>query len=121
LEYGVYSGTLSRLFGSGVIQKVLVTGGGEKSAVWNQIKADILGVPIVQVMGAGGAAMGSALLAGYGEGTLRDIEDTASRWIHTGTVTGPDAQRSEMSRRRVERYATLLETINRWSAGPETG
>jgi xylulokinase len=117
LEYGIYLRTLDELFGRGTVSEVRVTGGGEKSAVWNRIKADTLGVPIVQVMGAGGAPLGSALLAGYGEGTLRDVEGAASRWIRTGAVTRPDPARVEAGRRRTERYAALLESVNRWVTG----
>ncbi len=120
LEYGIYLRTLESLFGSGTVTEVRVTGGGEKSAVWNRIKADTLGVPMVQVMGAGGAPMGSALLAGYAEGTLGDIEAARSRWIRTGAVTQPDPRRVEAGRRRIERYAALLESINGWTADTPT-
>ena len=68
LEYGIYLRTLEKLFGAGTVAEVRVTGGGEKSGVWNRIKADTLGVPIVQVMGAGGAPLGSALLAAVRRG-----------------------------------------------------
>jgi xylulokinase len=117
LEYGIYLRTLETLFGPGTVTEVRVTGGGEKSAVWNRIKADTLGVPIVQVMGAGGAPMGAALLAGYGEGTLRDIEAARACWIRTGAVTEPDPRRVEAARRRTDRYAALLESMNSWAAG----
>jgi xylulokinase len=115
LEYGIYLRTLESLFGAGTVMEVRVTGGGEKSAVWNRIKADTLGVPVVQVMGAGGAPLGSALLAGYGEGTFRDIAGTSAQWIRTGAVTEPDSRRIEAGRRRIQRYAALLESLNEWS------
>jgi xylulokinase len=117
LEYGIYVRTLADLFGPGAVSEVRVTGGGEKSALWNQIKADTLGVPMVQVMGAGGAPLGSALLAGYGEGTLKDIEGASAAWIRTGAVTRPDPARVEAGRRRTQRYAALLESVNRWVTG----
>ena len=121
LEYGIYLRTLESLFGAGTVTEVRVTGGGEKSAVWNRIKADTLGVPIVQVMGAGGAPLGAALLAGYGEGTLRDVEAARSRWIRTGAVTEPDPRRVEAGRRRTGRYAALLESINGWTTDNAAG
>ena len=120
LEYALYLRTLESLFGAGAVTEVRVTGGGEKSAVWNRIKADTLGVPIVQVTGAGGAPRGSALLAAYGEGTLRDIESAAACWIRTGAVTTPDPARTEAGRRRTDRYASLVETLNRWATRGET-
>ncbi len=115
LEYGIYLRTLEKLFGAGTVAEVRVTGGGEKSAVWNRIKADTLGVPIVQVMGAGGAPLGSALLAGSGVGVLEDIEAAAAKWIRTGAVTEPDPRRAPMCRRRTERYMSLLASMNRWA------
>ncbi len=114
LEYGIYVRTLETLFGAGTIREVRVTGGGEKSPLWNRIKADTLGVPIVQVQGAGGAPLGSALLAGYGVGILKDMDGTAARWIRTCAVTEPDPRRAAACRRRLERYASLLEALNTW-------
>jgi xylulokinase len=119
LEYGIYVCTLERIFGGGTVREVRVTGGGEKSALWNTIKADTLGVPIVQVQGAGGAALGSALLAGHGVGTLKDMDGTASHWIRTGAVTEPDPRRVAIGKRRLERYASLLEVMNRWATERE--
>jgi xylulokinase len=118
LEYGIYLRTLESLFGAGTVTEVRVTGGGEKSAVWNRIKADTLGVPIVQVVGGGGAPLGSALLAAYGEGTLQNVQQAAERWIHTGAVTHPDFERVPIGRRRTERYAALLESMNAWASSP---
>ena len=115
LEYGIYLRTLEKLFGAGTVAEVRVTGGGEKSSVWNRIKADTLGVPIVQVMGAGGAPLGSALLAASGVAALKDIDAAAAQWIRTGTTTEPDRKRAPMCRRRTERYISLLGSMNRWA------
>jgi len=115
LEYGIYLGALEKLYGAGRVKEVRVTGGGERSAVWNRIKADILGVPVVQIVGGGGAPMGSALLAGYGVGVLKDLEEAAARWVRTGTVTEPDPARAAIARRRLARYEELLVALNRWA------
>jgi xylulokinase len=119
LEYGIYLRRLGDLFGASAVAEVRVTGGGEKSAAWNSIKADTLGVPVRQVLGAGGAPLGSALLAGYGEGTLRDIEGVAARWVRTGAVTEPDPVRVTAGRKRIARYAALLESLNSWASEGE--
>jgi xylulokinase len=115
LEYGIYLRTLEALFGTGTVREVRVTGGGEKSAVWNQIKADSLGVPVVQVTGAGGAPLGAALLAGYGVSAFKDLHAAAERCIRTGAITEPDARRAAVARRRIERYASLLAALDRWA------
>jgi xylulokinase len=121
LEYGIYLKCLESLYGKGKVTEVRVTGGGEKSAVWNRIKADVLGVPIVQIPGAGGAPLGSALLAAYAVGDIGDLDATASEWVRTGAVTEPDPSRTQLGRSRVQRYTALLESLNRWSEGKETG
>jgi xylulokinase len=117
LEYGIYLRTLEALFGPGTVREVRVTGGGEKSAVWNRIKADTLGLPVVQVTGAGGAPLGAALLAGHGAGLLPDLAGAAEGWIRTGTVTEPDPKRAAAARARIERYASLLAALETWSEG----
>jgi len=115
LEYGIYLKSLEALYGSGRVAEVRVTGGGEKSAVWNRIKADTLGVPIVQIPGAGGAPLGSALLAAHGVGEIKDLDVTACEWVRTGTVTEPDPSKTALGRSRIERYVALLEKLNAWS------
>jgi len=115
LEYGIYLKSLETLYGAGNVAEVRVTGGGEKSATWNRIKADVLGVPIVQIPGAGGAPLGSALLAAYGVGEVDDLDETACEWIRPGQVTQPDPSKALLGRSRVERYTALLESLNSWS------
>ena len=53
------------------MREIRVTGGGDKSQAWNQIKADALGVPLVKVTRREGAPLGAALLAGYGVGLFQ--------------------------------------------------
>jgi xylulokinase len=48
-------------------------GGGARSALWNQIKADVLGIPVRLPAAASGAAMGGVMMAGVGVGLYRDF------------------------------------------------
>ena len=48
-----------------------VSGGDSRLGTWNQIKADVLGIPVVRVPGDATSA-GAALLAGLGVGIYRD-------------------------------------------------
>jgi sugar (pentulose or hexulose) kinase len=91
-----------------------VTGGGEKNSVWNQIKADALGVQVVQITRPEGAPLGAALLAGYGVGLFRNLDATAKRWITTGHVVRPDRRLTPHYAQRLARYRRLLELLNQW-------
>jgi xylulokinase len=64
--------TLSRLAHAGIrIRDLRLTGGPAESALWNQITADVTGLPVlVPAAGSGAAACGAALLAGMGVGVI---------------------------------------------------
>ncbi|MBM3861897.1 MAG: xylulose kinase [Verrucomicrobia bacterium] len=116
LEYAIYRNVLRELNPSLRLREVRVTGGGEKSALWNQIKADALGVRVVQIAGAQGAPMGAALVAGFGVGLFKDLDASARAWIKTGRVTLPQRKLAGHYARRLARYERLLEELNQWSS-----
>jgi xylulokinase len=62
-------------------QRIRVSDGGAKSAVWTQIIADVLNAPLEIIAGQGGAAVGAAFVAGMAVGSFsdwREIERFAS-------------------------------------------
>ncbi len=52
------------------ISELRATGGPTQSALWNQITADVTGLPLLVPAGSAGAAYGAALLAGMGVGVF---------------------------------------------------
>ena len=60
---------------------VKLGGGGSRSDVWSQIKADVLGVALQRAAVPDSAAMGAALLAGVGTGVLGSLHDAAHSLI----------------------------------------
>jgi len=117
LEYALYKRALLSLIPSYALRELRVTGGGEKSAVWNQLKADRLQVPVAGIAQGGGAPMGAALLAGRGVGVFPDLADAANRWVRLGAVAAPTAAAAKLGERRVRRYESLLAALNTWSEG----
>lgn len=115
LEYALYLKALRRLLPDVSLTELRITGGGEKSALWNQIKADVLQTPIVQIEHGGGAPMGAAMLAGVGAGFLPSLPDVSRSWVKLGRRFEPDASRAEHCRQRVERYEALLHALNQWA------
>ena len=71
------------------IDKLRSVGGGSRSAVWSQIKADILGVPIEVPQTSIGASLGDALLAGAGVGVYPDVVAAARSVARVATRYGP--------------------------------
>ncbi|MCB0253932.1 MAG: xylulose kinase [Anaerolineae bacterium] len=69
--------------------EVRVIGGGAKSDLWNQIKADVLGVPYVRLQREDISPLGCAIMAGYAVGIFTDMAATASQFARTTSRTEP--------------------------------
>jgi xylulokinase len=76
-EYKYYLNVLKDIGIDTQIEKVFVMGGGAKSALFNQIKADVLGLKYVPLKNVDTAPLGSAIVAGFGIGVYDDIVKTA--------------------------------------------
>jgi xylulokinase len=112
LEYGLYQRALRALNPNLPMTELRITGGGEKSALWNRLKAEVLGMPVAGLARAEGAPLGAALLAGVGVGVLADLPTAAGRWIRVAPLTRPSPQHAARAQRRLTRYADLLTVLN---------
>lgn len=79
-EYHSFLNISKKLYPDITYNQVMVIGGGAKSALWNQIKADVLNVPYGVCSGYDFAPFGAAIIAGYAIGIFQDIADTALRF-----------------------------------------
>ena len=111
LEYVIYKKVLTSLYKDIRLKELLITGGGERSALWNAIKADALQMPVRRVARAEGAPLGAALLAGFGVGLFRGLPSAAKQWIGMGVTTRPRKSMASYYAGRARRYETLLERL----------
>lgn len=88
------------------IQRFLACGGGARSPVWLQIKADILGCEIVTVKSEETGAMGSAIL-GIAAVTGQKPLEIGKRFWKYGEPIRPNAAHVEIYNRRYAFYKTL--------------
>jgi xylulokinase len=115
LEYCIYRDVLRELNPELKIREMRITGGGERSSLWNQIKADALGIRVAQVTRQEGAPMGAALLAGSGVGLLKNLDSTARDWIQTGNVVRPDRKLAKHYGTRLSQYKRLIDLMGHWT------
>ena len=88
------------------INRLLACGGGARSKVWLQIKADILGCGIIPVETEETGAMGSAIL-GIAAVTGEAPFDIAARFWRHRAVVHPNPEHSAHYTKRYELYKTL--------------
>jgi xylulokinase len=104
-EYAFYLQILKAQLPDLALFETRVVGGGARSAAWNQIKADVLGVPYQRLQRAEFGTWGSALIAGKAAGLFDDLAETAA--LHAqpaGEPTRPGSARREVYDRLIERY-----------------
>lgn len=61
--------------------EIRVVGGGARSPLWMQIKADVTGKLVRAVLAPEPTALGAAILAGLGSGMFADAEDAVARVV----------------------------------------
>lgn len=89
-------------------RRLLACGGGARSRVWLQIKADILGCDIIPVLTEETGAMGSAIL-GFAAVTGDDPLGIAGRFLRCGDPICPNPEHQEIYNSRYALYKKLRE------------
>jgi xylulokinase len=83
---------VAALSGEAMPREIRSAGGAARSAVWLQIKADVLGLPVRATQCPEPTSLGAAVLA---ESALSGaaVAEIAERWVRLGQVHLPDPQR----------------------------
>jgi xylulokinase len=86
-------------------------GGGARSALWNQIKADVVGIDWVPMQRQECGVLGDALIAAAATGHVDDLAGTARRWQQTSEPFRPDPDRHARYQRLLAAYRDLGEAL----------
>ncbi len=87
------------------------TGGGARSRVWMQMKADILNLPVVSMKVSHAGTVGCAMLTGLAIGAYRDLKDAADHMIRKGEVFLPCAAMHEKYMEIYQRYRKAYQAV----------
>ena len=93
------------------IDEIRSIGGGSKSELWNQIKSDVLGLPIAILKDSSGAAVGDAYLAGLGSGSFSDIRDAINSTVSIENRYLPNKTNHDYYQERYVRFRNLYESL----------
>lgn len=93
------------------VEEIIVYGGGSKSDLWDQIKADVMGIPHVCLDREDLSALGDAILAGYALGIYDDVAETAERFVKRTKRFEPRPEVHEFYRKYAGLYGRLLDRV----------
>ncbi|GHV81955.1 autoinducer-2 kinase [Spirochaetia bacterium] len=88
-------------------EKIVFAGGAAKSALWSQIVADVLGIPVEVPTVKEATSLGAALLAFKGIGVYPDIKDTARKLVKTEKVFTPDPKNKAVYQEAYQKWQTV--------------
>jgi xylulokinase len=92
-EYAYYLGIMRELLPDQRFCEARGMGGGSKSPVWNQIKADVLNTTYYRLQGNEFGTWGAAMIAGKAAGLINDLAQHAAE--HTKLAPDPHQPNSE--------------------------
>ena len=95
--------------GRDTARPITLVDGEAHADVWNQIKADVTGVPVRTTAIRESAALGAAILAGQSVGAFADAADGVGRLVRFDRVYEPDPERHARYAEVRGRYLKLLD------------
>jgi xylulokinase len=117
-EYAYYLKVLKDQIPGLMLYETRVVGGGAKSEIWNQIKADVLGVPYQRLRRDEFGTWGSAMIAGRAAGLFDNLIDKAVESTQLdGAARMPSPAQHEVYLAPLNKYMALEESLHQYFQG----
>ncbi len=94
-----------------LVEELWIAGGATRSPVWPQVLADVGGVPIVLADYANWAALGAAVLAGWGVGAFPTLEEGVERLQPPVRPLLPDGSLADLYAGRLAAYQRTVRAL----------
>jgi xylulokinase len=106
-EYAEWARLAAEASGTVAVAEARALGGGAASALWNGIKANVLGIPWVPALRQECGVLGDALIAAAASGHIADLGAAAGSWQQTGDPVRPDVEMHARYQRFLTAYREL--------------
>jgi xylulokinase len=93
------------------VREMRSVGGCSRSDLWNQIKADVLGLPVLLPHTSVGSPFGAAILAGMGAGVFPDVRKSLLEMVRLDRRFEPNPANHEMYTRIYRVYRDIYEHL----------
>lgn len=95
------------------IDQIRTMGGGSKSDVWNQIKADVTGKTLYLTQTSQDTAcLGAAILAGVAAGAFESIEAASESLVKIKKVYTPDPEKHAVYKKQYQKYKMIFSALS---------
>jgi xylulokinase len=103
---------VSSMVRSGVaVQEARILGGPTRSRVWNQIQADVYGIPVTTLKVTDATVLGAAILGGVGAGVFRTVEEGTDAMVRLNERFDPLPQNVVIYARLYDAYCKAYEGL----------
>jgi len=93
------------------VREMRSVGGCSRSNLWNQIKADVLGLPLLLPRTSVGSPFGAAILAGVGVGVFPSVRDSLLEMVHLERRFEPNQANHERYTKSYRLYRDIYEHL----------
>ncbi len=87
-------------------------GGGARSSLWLQIKADVLQKPITRLATEETALLGAAILGSVASGVFSDLPTAVKQMVHLADTIRPNPANAEIYRQSYLKYIELYDRLS---------
>lgn len=88
-----------------------IGGGGSRSDVWCQIRADALGMSLRRTAVPGSAAIGAAILAGLGSGIMTSLPEAVTQLVKFDRTFEPNVEHRDYYDEKFGKYRELYDAL----------
>ncbi|MEM3607100.1 MAG: FGGY-family carbohydrate kinase, partial [Candidatus Bathyarchaeia archaeon] len=93
------------------VNEVRSIGGGARSKLWNQIKADVTHIPVVTLQVEEAASLGVAMLAGLALKAFNSIDEACNTMVHFKKKYLPNPKNMNIYDKRYQIYINIYECL----------
>lgn len=99
-----------------VVTEARILGGPTRSRVWNQIQADVYGVPVTTLKVTDATVLGGAILGAVGAGIFPSVQEGADTMVRLGERFEPIPRNVEIYARLYDAYCKAYDGLDRSGA-----
>jgi xylulokinase len=93
------------------VKTIHILGGAAKSRLWNQVLADVTGLPVCTLLQNENAALGACMLAGTGTGIFPDLKTACEASVRKGRQYEPNLPNHQVYTGLYEKYRYLYSAL----------